>query len=298
MLITTQPENAFEEAGATATFTVAAKGDQLSYQWQSSTDDGKTWSNVSGGTSATLQVTVQPSGNGTLYRCVVQDAMGHVSKSQAGKLTVTGVAAAFNEFEPQYTMLNEPDDYYGRPGDTSTFVVEVEGKELSYQWLYCPPGSGDFQYIPDATSNTLRVPMTETSDGASYRYFITDFTGNMGSSRIATVKLDTRDWKMEYDASGQRTKRISADKTYEYIYAGGKLMQMKVGKDVLEFGYDVDGILHHQSSGRCCQCREQRPDHCELRLRRLGQHDSHHRHLCRTATIWLPEWDFSVFKRV
>lgn len=241
VVITTQPENAFGEAGATATFTVAAKGDQLSYQWQSSTDDGKTWSNVSGGTSATLQVTVQPSSNGTLYRCVVQDAMGHVSKSQAGKLTVTGVAAAFNEFEPQYTMLNEPDDYYGRPGDTATFVVEVEGKELSYQWLYCPPGAGDFQYIPDATSNTLRVPMTEASDGASYRCFITDFTGNMGTSRIATVKLDTRDWQMEYDASGQRTKRISADKTYEYIYAGGKLMQMKVGKDVLEFGYDVDG---------------------------------------------------------
>lgn len=49
------------------------------------------------------------------------------------------------------------------------------------------------------------------------------------------------DWQIEYDASGQRTKRISADKTYEYIYAGGKLMQMKVGKDVLEFGYDADG---------------------------------------------------------
>lgn len=73
--------------------------------------------------------------------------------------------------------------------------------------------------------------------------FITDYTSDMGSGRIATVKLDTRDWKMEYDASGQRTKRISADKTYEYIYAGGKLMQMKVGKDVLEFGYPEKSIL-------------------------------------------------------
>ena len=52
VIITTQPENYFGTVGGTATFTVAAEGDRVTYQWQRSTDDGETWSNISGGTSA------------------------------------------------------------------------------------------------------------------------------------------------------------------------------------------------------------------------------------------------------
>ena len=35
----------------------------------------------------------------------------------------------------------------------------------------------------------------------------------MGSTRIATVKLDILDWEMEYNTSGIRTKRVSEEKT-------------------------------------------------------------------------------------
>ena len=92
-----------------------------------------------------------------------------------------------------------------------------------------------------ATSSALRVEMTSASNGAEYRCFITDAHGDMGSTRIATVKLDTRDWQMEYNTSGLRTRRISDDKTYSYIYAGDKLMRMTVGDDILDFSYDANG---------------------------------------------------------
>ena len=45
---------------------------------------------------------------------------------------------------------------------------------------------------------TIRVEMTAESDGAQYCCFITDANGDMGSTRCATVKLDVRDWTMEY----------------------------------------------------------------------------------------------------
>ena len=83
--------------------------------------------------------------------------------------------------------------------------------------------------------------MTSASNGAEYRCFITDANGDMGSTRVATVKLDTRDWQMEYNTSGLRTRRISDDKTYSYIYAGDKLMRMTVGDDILDFSYDANG---------------------------------------------------------
>ena len=46
---------------------------------------------------------------------------------------------------------------------------------------------------------------------------------------------------MEYNTSGLRTRRISDDKTYSYIYAGDKLMRMTVGDDILDFSYDANG---------------------------------------------------------
>ena len=241
VVITTQPENYYGTTGSTATFTVAASGDRVTYQWQCSTDDGETWSNVNGSTSTTLNIPTQASVNGNLYRCIAKDYMGHVATSQAGRLTVTSSVATLSEFDPEFTLINEPDDYYGRPSDTATFIVEAEGANLSYQWLCRAPGSRNFEYLTGETSPTLRVEMTAESEGAEYRCFITDAHGDMGSTRIATVKLDTRDWQMEYNTSGLRTRRISDDKTYSYIYAGDKLMRMTVGDDILDFSYDANG---------------------------------------------------------
>ena len=241
VIITTQPENFFGTAGSTATFTVKAEGDRVTYQWQRSKDEGKTWTDISGETSETLNVTIQSSDFGSQYRCIAKDFMGHVATSQAGKLASS--IASQSAWDPEYTIINEPDDYYGRPGDIATFIVEAEGKNLSYQWLYQAPGSDEFVYCTssDATTNTLRVEMTAESDGAQYRCFITDANGDMGSTRCATVKLDVRDWTMEYEAGGLRTKRSSAEKTYNYIYSGDKLVRMTCGDNILDFTYDANG---------------------------------------------------------
>ena len=241
VIITTQPENFFGTAGSTATFTVKAEGDRVTYQWQRSKDEGKTWTDISGETSETLNVTIQSSDFGSQYRCIAKDFMGHVATSQAGKLASS--IASQSAWDPEYTIINEPDDYYGRPGDIATFIVEAEGKNLSYQWLYQAPGTDELVYCTssDATTNTIRVEMTAESDGAQYCCFITDANGDMGSTRTATVRLDVRDWTMEYEAGGLRTKRSSAEKTYNYIYNGNQLVRMTVGDDILDFTYDANG---------------------------------------------------------
>jgi len=46
---------------------------------------------------------------------------------------------------------------------------------------------------------------------------------------------------MEYEAGGLRTKRSSAEKTYNYIYNGNQLVRMTVGDDILDFTYDANG---------------------------------------------------------
>ena len=78
---------------ASATFSVSATasdGSQLTYQWQKS-DDGVTFADVSGATSATLSLTglTVADDNGDQYRVVVDSATATAVTSSAATLTVT-----------------------------------------------------------------------------------------------------------------------------------------------------------------------------------------------------------------
>ena len=79
-------------ANAVASFSVSAflSGNTLTYQWQSSTDAGTTWANVSGATSATLFLSgLTTADNGKRYRCILS-ATGVASvTSNSATLTVT-----------------------------------------------------------------------------------------------------------------------------------------------------------------------------------------------------------------
>ena len=92
--ITKHPSNTSVTAGNTATFSVSASGYPTpTYQWQVSTDNGSNWSNVSGGTSATLNVTgtTVDGHNGNQYRCILKNTttQENTVTSNPATLTVT-----------------------------------------------------------------------------------------------------------------------------------------------------------------------------------------------------------------
>jgi hypothetical protein len=91
--ISAQPQNLSVVDGEAATFSVTATatgtGD-LAYQWQLSTDDGSTWTNLSAATSATLAFeTVALADDGNQYRVIVSTAGAANVTSTAATLTVT-----------------------------------------------------------------------------------------------------------------------------------------------------------------------------------------------------------------
>ena len=87
--ITTQPDNATVKAGETATFTIAASGTGLTYQWQIDRNDGNGWVNIDGATAASYTTsTVDISCNGFKYQCVVSNSAG-TDTSNTAVLTVT-----------------------------------------------------------------------------------------------------------------------------------------------------------------------------------------------------------------
>lgn len=99
--ITQHPASSEVEAGESVTFTSAANGSNLTYQWKSSSD-GTTYSNISGATSASYTFTAAAADNGNYYQCVFTDDANNTATSNAAVLTVTE--------EPEPEPENDTDD--------------------------------------------------------------------------------------------------------------------------------------------------------------------------------------------
>lgn len=98
-LIITQPVNITIYSGGISTFSVSATGTGLGYQWQVSSDNGSSWSNLANGSPysgvTTITLTISPATtpmNGYLYRCYITGACPPYLYSAAALLTVTQAA--------------------------------------------------------------------------------------------------------------------------------------------------------------------------------------------------------------
>ncbi|MCI5773431.1 MAG: immunoglobulin domain-containing protein, partial [Erysipelotrichaceae bacterium] len=101
--ITTQPQDVEVKENETATFTVEAIGTDLSYQWQQSTDNGNSWTNIASATSDTYTTgKTTMSMNGYQYRCVVKNNVNEVV-SNAAMLKVTHNLQKVEAKEPTCT---------------------------------------------------------------------------------------------------------------------------------------------------------------------------------------------------
>jgi len=87
--IAKQPKASSVKAKKTAVFSVKAVGNGVKYQWQYSSDGGKTWKNSSGkgNSSFKLSVVTKKNYSGRYYRCRVKTSAGTVYSKKA-KLTV------------------------------------------------------------------------------------------------------------------------------------------------------------------------------------------------------------------
>ena len=95
-IINLQPQNVSVIAGQSATFSISATGTTIVYQWQVSTDNGITWSNVangsgySGATTTTLsQSSVTTAMNGLKFRCKVSGICPPEQFSSSAALSVS-----------------------------------------------------------------------------------------------------------------------------------------------------------------------------------------------------------------
>ena len=180
-VITSSPKSTSVASGSTVTLSVTATeaGDApLLYQWQYSSNGGKTWTNstMAGYNTSSLPVKGIESRNGVMLRCVVDVLEPGLAPaySSAAVLTVTGVKPA---------IRTQPVSASANLDATVNFTVKAYGSELKYQWYYSADGGSTWK-IPSFTSNTATLSVTANAarNGLFFRCVVSNSVGSATSS--------------------------------------------------------------------------------------------------------------------
>jgi hypothetical protein len=190
--ITSQPNASTICTGLNTSFTVAATGTSVTYQWQLSTDGGVTFSNVtnsgiySGATTATLAVTSATAGmNNYRYRCIIGSTCGPLNSS-AVILTVNAAPAVTTP--PASTSICA--------GNNVTFTIAASGAGIGYQWQESTNGGGTWNNVTNGgvyggtTSTALTLTgVTLAMNTYQYRCIISGSCTPAATSAAATLTV-------------------------------------------------------------------------------------------------------------
>ena len=188
--ITKQPEDLTCEPGEMATFSVEAEGDGLKYQWQVYKNGA--WTNCSikdGAKTPVLTLEAKESRHESRYKCVITDQYGYSY----------GSADAILYVRKALTILTQPENCSGAPGDTAIFTVVAEGSGLKYQWQTYKNGSWTNCSINDgAKTDTLSLAIKSSRDGSKYHCVITDKYGaTVTTDEVTLTVLNTLSIKQQ-----------------------------------------------------------------------------------------------------
>ena len=226
--ITTQPGNATVKAGETATFTIAASGTGLTYQWQIDRNDGNGWVNIDGATAASYTTsTVDISCNGFKYKCVVSNSAGNV-ESNSATLTVQDAGGSDNPDTPNntYQIIDGANSSWTYDsdgnitirgnGDFSKFTgVKVDGNLIDRSNYTAKEGSTIItlkaSYLNTLSAGTNTVEILWTDGSASTTFTIKANTSdNSNNNQNDNNNSDSSDDK---PSSGTDKKDVTAPKT-------------------------------------------------------------------------------------
>ena len=170
--ITRHPADVSVRPGDSVTFSVAAEGDGLKYQWYYRKAGNYEWNLWKGHTSASWTVVSNATWNGMQVYCGITDRNGIQVSSGISRVTVT----------QELKILSQPQNDTVRSGESVSFTVKAEGIDLKYQWYYKKSGQTAWNVWKGHTHSSETATVNDTWDG-------TDSAGNSVESDPATITL-------------------------------------------------------------------------------------------------------------
>ncbi len=209
--IDTQPASQFVTEGEDATFTVAASGENLSYQWQQRTNSGSDWTNVVSETSSNTYTidNTTTSMSGYQYRCVVSNSAGSVT-SEVATLTVNEPAPTTYtitaDVTPSGAGTATSDKTKATAGDTVKLTATANSGYRFTGWTFS-------DNITDADSSsantTFTMPAGDVTVTANFEQY---YTITVNASAGGTV-----DGGGDYAAGSSVTLKATANSGYRFV---------------------------------------------------------------------------------
>ena len=170
-VITAQPmpSNQIVPVGANVSFSVAATGSGLTYQWRKNGTPIDPAVNPSAATPTLLLTNVQ-TGDAGVYDVVVSNDGGSVDSDDV-TLSVTN-----GPVDPAPMITDQPDDTVAPVGSPATLSVTATGNNLFYQWYK----SGEL--IGNANTPTLHFPSVQLADAGVYTVVVSNSGGSVTSN--------------------------------------------------------------------------------------------------------------------
>ncbi|MCR5557056.1 MAG: hypothetical protein K6F75_05800 [Butyrivibrio sp.] len=194
--------------GETASLSVKAEGNRLSYRWYYSADGGRTWRKTvnyalvdaegnkstvpyEGSTEDTLSFTTLNVHYSYLFKCAVTDRAKNVIESEYIALKSSGPV-----------ITEQPKDEYHLIGEKATFHVASESEGVSYQWYFSKDNGVNWykcSYTGGKT-DTLSFDVQQYQYGFRFRCEVKDGSGKSITSsectlieKETTVSLDSKE---------------------------------------------------------------------------------------------------------
>lgn len=170
-VITTHPSPLSQTlaAGSNTTYSVAASGNQLTYQWQKDGLDINGVSNPSALT-ANLGLNNLQTTDTASYRCVVSNSGGSATSDSASLIVTSGPT------DPIPVINTQPQNTTAVLGSPASLSVSATGVNMLYQWYK------NNSVIGGATSSTLNFASVATTDTADYKVTVTNSGGTVTSN--------------------------------------------------------------------------------------------------------------------
>lgn len=215
LAITKQPVSTSAENGKTASVSLTAQGEGLTYTWYYKNKSSSSFAKTATFKGNTYSIAMDSSRSGRQVYCVVADKFGNSIKTDVATLTVFGITA-------------QPQNAAAAVGKGVSATVTATGEGLTYQWFVCEPNKTTF-YKSATISNRYSFTMSETKSGRRAYCIVTDKFGSSARSDTVTltaasesaVKITKQ--PVNVSAAGGKTASVSLtaqgeDLTYTWYY--------------------------------------------------------------------------------
>jgi len=176
--VTSQPEDYVGQIGDTAKFTVAAEGENLTYQWQVYKNGVWKYTSLPGNTTSCLNVEITEARDGMQFRCVVTGINGYRVISDIATLTVNPIR-----------IIEQPEDYIGYINGRAYFSVYATGNGIKYQWQVFKSGEWIDSALPGNNTSMLQVYSLTADYGMRLRCLVKDKDGFELASREVSLTV-------------------------------------------------------------------------------------------------------------